>query len=425
MPKAILPQLVATALLTFGGGGAAVAADAPVTWVLGGAQVWASPDSAPIDDGVVLIQGGKVVAVGARGRVDLPADARPSPCSGGALVVAGFQNNHFHFLDAAVQGADKRPPAELDAYLRLALTRYGFTTVVDTASDRANTLALRARIAAGQVAGPRILTVGLPIYPPNGLPFYVAGLPQPMRDARLQPDAPAQAVAIVQENLDAGADGTKLFVATPQLDRTIKRMPDAVASAAADATHARSGKLVMAHPTDMAGIEAALAAQVDVLVHTTLDAGRSWPDDLVRRMIAQRMAVVPTLKLWRYELNKERVPAAITDRFEAAAMAQLKAFSDAGGAVLFGTDAGYMTDLDPSDEYALMAQAGLTTAQILASLTTAPAARWNESARRGRIAAGLAADLVVLDADPRVDARNFTQVRCSLRDGVTIYQKAK
>jgi hypothetical protein len=32
-----------------------------------------------------------------------------------------------------------------------------------------------------------------------------------------------------------------------------------------------------------------------------------------------------------------------------------------------------MTDYDPSDEYAYMQRAGLSTAQILAALTTAPA----------------------------------------------------
>jgi hypothetical protein len=44
--------------------------------------------------------------------------------------------------------------------------------------------------------------------------------------------------------------------------------------------------------------------------------------------------------------------------------------------VLFGTDAGYMTVLDPTEEYVRLAEAGLTPMQILAALTTAPAARW-------------------------------------------------
>ena len=74
-----------------------------------------------------------------------------------------------------------------------------------------------------------------------------------------------------------------------------------------------------------------------------------------------------------------------------------------------------MHEFDPTDEYVLMAQAGLTPMQILASLTTAPAARWKESELAGRVAPGLDADLVVLAADPADDVKNFAKVRCVFR----------
>jgi imidazolonepropionase-like amidohydrolase len=80
-----------------------------------------------------------------------------------------------------------------------------------------------------------------------------------------------------------------------------------------------------------------------------------------------------------------------------------------------------MHDYDPTDEYTLMAKAGLTPMEILASLTTAPAARLNETAQRGRVQPGLAADLVVLGGDPADDVRNFANVRCVFRKGELIY----
>jgi imidazolonepropionase-like amidohydrolase len=98
-------------------------------------------------------------------------------------------------------------------------------------------------------------------------------------------------------------------------------------------------------------------------------------------------------------------------------------FAALGGQVLFGTDVGYMTDYDPTREYELMASAGLMPMQILASLTTTPAARWNEQSRRGRIAAGSDADLVVLEADPADSPRNFAAVRCVIRGGQVIYTR--
>ncbi len=102
----------------------------------------------------------------------------------------------------------------------------------------------------------------------------------------------------------------------------------------------------------------------------------------------------------------------------------LRVFSAAGGRVLFGTDVGYMPHYDTTEEYELMAEAGLTPAQILASLTTAPAARWKEQDRRGRVAPGMDADLVVLEADPAADVRNFAKVRCTFRNGEPIYTVA-
>ena len=77
-----------------------------------------------------------------------------------------------------------------------------------------------------------------------------------------------------------------------------------------------------------------------------------------------------------------------------------RAFVDLGGQILFGTDVGYMTEYDPTDEYVYLQRAGLSYAQILATLTTAPAARLGMAARAGRLAPGLAADLVVVQGDP-------------------------
>ena len=131
------------------------------------------------------------------------------------------------------------------------------------------------------------------------------------------------------------------------------------------------------------------------------------------------MALIPTLKLWHYELRHDRETR--RQQFAGNGIEQLRAWVESGGAVLFGTDVGYMDDYDPSDEYALMHDAGMTFGQILASLTTAPAERFGASEKLGRIAEGLAADLVVLDGDPAQNARAFAAVRYTIRDGTLIY----
>jgi imidazolonepropionase-like amidohydrolase len=397
----------------------ATAEPARDAWLISAEKVYTAPDLKPLANGTVLVRDGKIVGVAdERSRIAIPEGTRTSECRG--IVMAGFQNSHVHLMGPGFDASAGKTAAELEDALESMLTRYGVTTIFDTASDLANTVAIRSRIEKGEVRGPRILTVGWAIYPTDGIPFYLRDLPKAVLDQQKQPPDAVAARAVVRDNLAGGADGTKLFMVTSP-DRNITRTlsPD-IARAAAEATHARD-KLVLAHPTSIAGIRLALDAGVDIIVHTTLGETAPWDAKLTGEMVAKEMSVVPTLKLWSYELAKQSVPQPVVDRLVASTLAELRSFSDAGGQILFGTDVGYMREFDPTDEYVLMAKAGLTPAQILASLTTAPAKRWKEDKRRGRVEAGFDADLVVLGADPFEDIRNFAQVRCVFRAGKQIY----
>jgi imidazolonepropionase-like amidohydrolase len=109
--------------------------------------------------------------------------------------------------------------------------------------------------------------------------------------------------------------------------------------------------------------------------------------------------------------------------FQDRGVEQLRAYFRSGGRILFGTDVGYVTDYDPAEEYRQMARAGMSFRDILASLTTSPAARFGESRRKGRIAPGMDADLVLLAADPAGDTAAFSKVRHTLRGGKVIYSE--
>jgi imidazolonepropionase-like amidohydrolase len=404
-------------LFAFGTGGVALAAD---TVVLRASKREVSPDAPALMDAVIVIRDGRIVDVGSAAKVRVPTGAAATACSGG-VVTAGFQTSHVHFTEERWKNAADAPADGLTQSLEAMLSRFGFTTVFDTGSDQANTVALRARIKRGEVRGPRIFTVGLPLYPPDGIPHYIADLPKDVLARMHQPRTPAEAREAVRANMAAGADGTKVFLVTSPSQGVMRHMSVEIARAAVEETH-RNGKLAFAHPSTVEGIRIALAAGVDVLVHTTLAEIVPWDDKLLRQMTTQRMSVIPTFKLWTYELNKAVVPPHVIERLVGATHEELRVFSAAGGQVLFGTDVGYMHEYDPTDEYAGMVKAGLSPMQILASLTTAPAARWNESGERGRIATGYAADLTVLAADPADDVANFARVRCTLRGGTPIYR---
>lgn len=371
-------------------------------YVITAQRVYTAPDQPPLDHAWVEISGDQILAVG----TGVPPDVRQDTTCSGGVITAGFHNSHVHFTDPAFSDAAKKSPAQLDPAIRDLTTKWGFTTVTDTSSNPIDTVSLRERIAHGELRGPRILTAGTGLY--ADIPFYLRDLPPAVLAQLPQPKTPDEARKAVQLNFSLGADGTKVFIATPQGKGEIHRMDLEVAKAAVDETH-RAGKLVMVHPTDVDGVTAAMTAGVDMIIHTTIDPDPSvWPPELIAQLVAKQIAIAPTLKLWGYELAKHQVPKEAVDRIVGYALAQLKAFVAAGGQVLFGTDAGYMTDLDPTGEYVLMAQAGMTPMQILASLTTNPAEKWR--ANRGKVAASLSADLVVLEGDPASDVKQFAAV---------------
>lgn len=387
--------------------------DTTHTLALVGGTIYRSPDTAPLGDGVVLVRDGLIAAVGRRGTVPIPAGAKVLQCSG-ATVVAGFWNSHVHFTEPHWSGADTLPASSLAGHLREMLTRYGFVRVVDTGSWLANTLALRRRIESGEVAGPAILTTGPGFVPRHASPFYIL----PDRLPELQ--SPADARAQVAARLKAGADAIKLFTGSVASPTLVVPMPLAVVRAATREAH-RHRRLVLAHPTNNEGLEAALQGGVDVLAHTSPEGG-PWQPHLLERMKRAHLALIPTLKLWTFELHRKGADTATVQRFLGVAVGQLRAYAKGGGEILFGTDVGYMTEYDPSDEYRYMRDAGMSFRQILAALTTTPARRFGVPRRiTGRLERGREADVVVLEGNPAQDIRALARVRYALSRGRQVY----
>ncbi len=127
--------------------------------------------------------------------------------------------------------------------------------------------------------------------------------------------------------------------------------------------------------------------------------------------------MIPTLSLFAKTIGGQ----ALAERLVGSGVNQLKAFSDNGGPVLFGTDVGFTTIYDTTLEYELMHRA-IGERQVLASLTTNPA-QYFKAAKKGKVEKGFDADVVVLDGDPLADVRNLAKVAYTIRAGKVIYRK--
>jgi imidazolonepropionase-like amidohydrolase len=409
----IVPAAFLSAILGFVSGCALLGQDAgPAKRGLAivGGTIYVTPTDPPIKNGVVLIQDGKISAVGSHASLRIPPDFQALDCSG-KTITAGFWNSHVHFFERKWANASAIPSPELTRQLQDMFTRYGFTSVFDTGSPWDNTLRIRKRIESGDAFGPRIRSTGEVLIAPAAMPadsvLAILG-DMPLRNREVTSAAEVEQAS--KQLLQMGVDGIKIHLQPPPPPKPA--FPRDGIRAAVTLAH-ESNKPVFVHPNSGADVIAAVQAGVDIIAHTTPQSG-PWDASLAEAMKDRSVALTPTLTLWESTMRHDRFST--QERFTAIAIGQLQFWIASGGSVLFGTDIGAI-DYDPSEEYVLMSRAGLNFGQILASLTTTPAAKFGDSARLGRIAAGFEADLVVLRGDPSRDVKVLAAVAYTVQGG--------
>lgn len=368
-----------------------------------GLTLIAAPDAEPMTNATVVLADGKIQEV---------FEGLPTTIVGqhlvadGLVATAGLRNSHVHFTSP-------RLASDPQAVLNEMVLRYGFTQVVDTGSEPAETLQLRQRIRQGALAGPRIYMANGSFVGAGGSPSYLPGIQLP------EVTKVEQAYPMVNSVIASGVDGIKIFTGSFLSPEKTVYLEPVVVEAVVAATH-EAGGMVIAHPTSVLGLTNAVTAGVDVIAHTTAPQIEISPD-VLSQMQSQGTALVPTLKLWRYEMQKFGLPAEQADFMEQAGVAQLRMLRQAGVSILFGTDVGYMTDYDPQAEYQLMQSAGMSWRDILRATTTAPAKHFDLG--KGTVAAGNRADLVIFAKDPREDVANFAQVQHTVVRGEVVWSR--
>ncbi|MCY4342746.1 MAG: amidohydrolase family protein [Gammaproteobacteria bacterium] len=116
-------------------------------------------DASPIEDGVVLIEADRILAVGERGAVDLPADAERIDLAG-KTILPGYVDTHAHFRVLRRVHGGSNPTF-------LANLAYGVTTGLDVQPSTTDILAYEDLIDAGLLLGPRALSTGPGIFNNN------------------------------------------------------------------------------------------------------------------------------------------------------------------------------------------------------------------------------------------------------------------
>ncbi len=196
------------------------------------------------------------------------------------------------------------------------------------------------------------------------------------------------------------------------------------ASAICDEAH-RLGMTVRCHVEDFGGLKTALDAGVDVIDHVP----HRWikngkPRDILTRSEEQQTPVPEYLEMLERMAREQVILVPTLDVLSRSLWngpelsVPVATFAHMGGTIAVGNDYPYRrTDAGmPIQEMRLLRKAGLETKDILQAGTSA-SARACGFMNRGKLKRGMAADMLVVQADPLTDLNTLSHPFTSSRTG--------
>jgi len=425
-----------------------------------GATVVDSVGPGALTDGVVVVQGERIMAVGKRGAVEIPAGAEVVDLEG-KWMVPGLVDSHIHYFQSA--GLYTRPDIidlrknqsyeeEMEGVkgrLETTFRRYlanGITAVVDVGGPfwnfevrkEANSTQAAPRTA---VAGPLVSTVERPQMDIGDPPIVKVVDEKAARE-------------LVRKQLQHKPDLIKIWFILPKDGNVETNLP--IIKATINEAH-KGDVRVAVHATQLETARAAVVAGADILVHSIDD--KPVDEAFVALLKEKGTLLTPTLIVYEgyaevlgAEVDLTEVELQLGDpdavkswdelppemgraspkakarikRLRATRpimMQNLKKLHDAGIIIAAGTDAGNIGTLHGPAlhrEFELMAEAGLTPQEILVTATRNAARVFSPEPEFGTIEKGKLADMVILDADPLVSVKNLRRIHAVVKGGVVL-----
>jgi len=401
-------------------------------------------DAPPIHHAAILIEGDRIVQAGPLREVTIPAGTRIIDTSGRTMM-PGMIELHAHlvllghgdygrwFPWIEKQGRAQTLPQVMEIAAKQLLMA-GVTSAVDLGAPLAESLAIRDRIAKGEVPGPRMWMSG------PWLTRNVAIFPE---DYQIKVTSPAQAAAETERLAAAGVDVIKAHAGLTRDDY----------KAIADAAHARKIR-VHAHVYAETDVRNALESGIDVLSHAG-SAGTAPPysEQMITDIVnagrpvvitaAHRSWVYPDTAAFPERLQdpqlKHDFPAPLYDEVQQSLQnwralpyfsrtdrevffreRGLKQFIESGAIMGMGTDSG--TPMNFHTE-ALWREAkahvdmGMSPQRVISALTRVGATVLGRQRDLGTIEPGKLADIIVVDGNPLFDIVALAHVQTVVKGG--------
>lgn len=409
----------ACSLLLCGGFAPAETAQlAQQTTVLRAARMFDATSERIRTDAVVVVQGGRIVGVGANAVI--PENAHVVDL-GDATLLPGFIDVHSHLTLEPDENYYRktlnelmRNPTEMAFYAAANARRTleaGFTTVRHVGAREFIDVGLRNAIAADLTDGPRILAAGNAITATGG---SCDRAPYPAQ--RIEPLTPREGVCTgadqcreaVRNQIKWGADVIKVCASGGVLSYDPVDVPQftrgELDAAIGEAHH--WGRKVAAHSHGDTASRLAVEAGVDSIEH-----GSFLSEDTLKRMKAKGVFLVPTFMAIDWvKKNADGYPPNIAQKARAAAAAHGAMFKAAlrlGVPIALGTDATVRPDGHGRNamEFSLMVDAGMSPPAALIAGTSNAARLLGLDAEIGTLSVGKSADIVAVPGNPLIDIR--------------------
>jgi imidazolonepropionase-like amidohydrolase len=385
-----------------------------------------------INNPVVLIDGGRIVAVGSGGEAPaIPPGAKRIDLTG-MTILPGLIDMHFH-----VGGSPTITGYQLQDYtdnfftvlgvpnVRATLDS-GFTTVRSVGDDDYADVAVQQAVNGGFIPGPRIQAATHLLGATGGHCDWNVNRPSLNRATPAIADGPYEVRKKVRELKKLGAQLIKICATGGVFSRNTEpgaqQMTFEEMKAAVDEAH-MLGLKVAAHAHGSAGIKDAIRAGADTIEHASFidaegirlaKAAGTWLTmDIYNTEYTQ--AEGKRLGIPEEFLRKDREVAQIQrDNFRIAHRAGVK--------MLFGSDVLTIPWGSAGRQFRVMVEYGMTPMQAIRSATTNAAEAMGWSADVGAIAAGRWADIIAVNGDPLTNVRELENVDVVIKGGTVVKQ---
>jgi len=428
------------------------------TLAITGATIIDGTGKAPLSDGVLLITGGRIAAIGHSVDVAIPSAARRLDARGKYLI-PGLMDANIHLmlnidLETLIRYEGRYHEIALEG-AQIAL-KSGQTTVFDTWGPRAALIKARDMINAGQAPGSRIYLAGNIIgfdgpvsadFIGEAAPYVSKAFAKRINETweqgtgrKLLWMTPEEVRAAIREYVQKGVNFLK-YGASGHKDMNFVTFSPRQQKAIIEEGH-RAGLVVQAHTTSVESLDLAIEAGLDIVTHGDISGPvRPIPDETIRKLVERGVSVsVLSVTQRHLEAQEKHVPEGILTPYLKVAKTNDSNMIKAGVKMLVSTDAGIQNPVLLAESRTLAAdtvdprvklgeghfnamvaleELGMDRMEILKSATSNIARAYHHP-EIGTLEPGKIADLVILDADPLESARNYRRIHAVIKDGKVV-----